>query len=56
MHHKFALFDGSPLLTGSYNRTRSAADSNEEDSTITGDSRFIRPFSEPFEQLRQQFA
>jgi cardiolipin hydrolase len=56
MHHKFALFDGSLLLTGSYNWTRSAASSNEENFIITGDLRFIKPFSELFEQLWQQFA
>ena len=48
MHHKFALFDRSLLLTGSYNWTRSAADSNEENFIITGDPRFITPFSELF--------
>ena len=56
MHHKFALFDSSLLLTGSYNWTRSAADSNEENFIISGDSRFIKPFSQLFEQLWQQFA
>jgi cardiolipin hydrolase len=55
MHHKFALFDRSLLLTGSYNWTRSAADSNEENFIITGDSRFINPFSKLFEQLWKQF-
>lgn len=55
MHHKFALFDGSLLLTGSYNWTRSAAQSNEENFIITGDSRFVGPFSELFERLWQQF-
>jgi len=55
MHHKFALFDRSLLLTGSYNWTRSAADSNEENFIITGDLRFIEPFSKLFEKLWQQF-
>jgi len=55
MHHKFALFDGSLLLTGSYNWTRSAADNNEENFIITGESRLIGPFSELFEQLWKQF-
>lgn len=56
MHHKFALFDRSLLLTGSYNWTRGAADRNEENFIITGDVRFIAPFSELFERLWQQFA
>jgi mitochondrial cardiolipin hydrolase len=55
MHHKFALFDRSQLLTGSYNWTRSAAENNEENFIITGDPRFIKPFSELFERLWQQF-
>ena len=55
MHHKFALFDQSLLLTGSYNWTRSAANSNVENFIITGDSRFIEPFSEMFEDLWKRF-
>ena len=55
MHHKFALFDGSLLMTGSYNWTRSAADSNEENFIITGESRLIGPFSAIFGRLWQQF-
>ena len=35
MHHKFALFDGDVLLTGSYNWTRGAADNNEENLILT---------------------
>ena len=34
MHHKFAIFDLTRLLTGSYNWTRSAAESNEEEFDI----------------------
>jgi len=56
MHHKFALFDRSLLLTGSYNWTRSAADSNEENFIVTGDPRFITPFANLFDRLWQQFA
>jgi len=55
MHHKFALFDRSLLLTGSYNWTRSAAESNEENFIITGDMRLIEPFSKLFDQLWQKF-
>jgi len=56
MHHKFALFDGSILLTGSYNWTRTAADSNEENFVITDESRLIKPFAKLFEQLWDKFA
>jgi phosphatidylserine/phosphatidylglycerophosphate/cardiolipin synthase-like enzyme len=56
MHHKFALFDDSLLLTGSYNWTRSAADSNQENFIVSGDSRLIKPFSQLFEKLWREFA
>jgi mitochondrial cardiolipin hydrolase len=55
MHHKFALFDGTLLLTGSYNWTRSAALHNEENFVLTSEPRLIRSFTELFEQLWRQF-
>ena len=51
MHHKFALADGSILLTGSYNWTRSAAHDNEDNFVITGDRRFVKAFARQFEKL-----
>jgi phosphatidylserine/phosphatidylglycerophosphate/cardiolipin synthase-like enzyme len=51
MHHKYALFDGKYLLTGSYNWTRTAAAENEENLVLTGDPRLVREFSEHFEKL-----
>ncbi len=51
MHHKFALFDRSLLLTGSYNWTRSAFRFNDENLVLTGDPRFLVPFTSRFEQL-----
>ena len=51
MHHKFALADCAVLLTGSYNWTRSAASSNEENFLITGDRRFVDAFARQFEKL-----
>lgn len=51
MHHKFALFDGKRLLTGSYNWTRGAAEQNEENLIVTADSSLISQFSACFEQL-----
>lgn len=56
MHHKFAIFDGTLLLNGSYNWTRSAALYNEENFVLTGDPRLIRPFAELFQQLWEKFA
>lgn len=55
MHHKFAIFDGTRLLNGSYNWTRSAALYNEENYILTGDPQLIRPFAELFVQLWEKF-
>jgi len=51
MHHKFALFDGGLLLTGSYNWTRSAFTENHENIVVSGDRRLIHKFSEEFTRL-----
>ncbi len=51
MHHKFAVFDGRCLLTGSYNWTRTAALENEENLVLTTDPRLVRPFIQTFEKL-----
>ncbi|MEO1999005.1 MAG: phospholipase D-like domain-containing protein [Planctomycetaceae bacterium] len=56
MHHKFAVFDKSLLLTGSYNWTRSASQHNEENFIISGDQRFIVAFDQLFERLWNQFS
>lgn len=51
MHHKFALVDGEVLLTGSYNWTRSAASSNQENVLFTDDARAVRAFQGEFDRL-----
>ncbi len=51
MHHKFAIFDGSTLLTGSYNWTRGAARDNEENLIITSDARHLVPFEQTYNRL-----
>lgn len=51
MHHKFAIGDGSLLLNGSYNWTRGAAESNEENFVITDDKKLVSAFSAAFEKL-----
>ena len=51
MHHKFAIFDGLRVLTGSYNWTRSAADENEENLVLSDDRRFLSAFQEQFDSL-----
>lgn len=55
MHHKFALFDGQRLASGSFNWTRSASDGNEENLVVTDDVRLVRAFSERFKTLWEQF-
>lgn len=51
MHHKFALFDGRRLMTGSFNWTRSASEQNEENLIVTADPVLVKAFSERFELL-----
>jgi phosphatidylserine/phosphatidylglycerophosphate/cardiolipin synthase-like enzyme len=51
MHHKFALFDGALLLSGSYNWTRTAAEYNKENFILTSDRRLLAAFARTFEQL-----
>ncbi len=56
MHHKFALFDGKAVLTGSYNWTRSAEQYNEENIIVSHDSRLVRAFIKQFEKLWDDLA
>ena len=51
MHHKFALFDGTWLLNGSYNWTRSAAEFNEENLVVQNDPGLVRQFQAQFDTL-----
>ena len=56
MHHKFAVFDDSLLLTGSYNWTRGAARFNEENFLLSYDPRLCQAYRQQFERLWQTFA
>jgi mitochondrial cardiolipin hydrolase len=51
MHHKFAIFDNSILLNGSYNWTRSAADENEENIIDSTDPKLVARFQHMFDEL-----
>jgi phosphatidylserine/phosphatidylglycerophosphate/cardiolipin synthase-like enzyme len=51
MHHKFAVFDQSRLVNGSYNWTRGAAEQNEENIIDTGDPALVATFATAFEAL-----
>jgi mitochondrial cardiolipin hydrolase len=54
MHHKYAIFDRTRLLNGSYNWTRNAADVNEENIIDTGDPELLLAFQTHFETLWSQ--
>jgi phosphatidylserine/phosphatidylglycerophosphate/cardiolipin synthase-like enzyme len=55
MHHKFAIFDEGVVLTGSYNWTRGAAMSNEENLILSNDRRLLTAFRGEFERLWKKF-
>ena len=56
MHHKFAVFDGARVLTGSYNWTRSAANYNQENVVVSDDARLVAAFAREFDALWARFA
>ena len=45
MHHKFAIFDGTRLVNGSYNWTRGAADLNYENLVESADPWLLATFA-----------
>jgi len=51
MHHKFAIFDGTRLVNGSYNWTRGAAEQNAENLIDTGDVGLLAAFQRQFDTL-----
>ena len=55
MHHKFALFDGMRVLTGSYNWTRSAAEENLENIIVTDDPGLVPAFQVAFDDMWERF-
>ena len=56
MHHKFAVFDGRIAVTGSFNWTRQASESNKENLVVTDDPRIVAPFCNEFERLWRTFS
>lgn len=56
MHHKFALFDGRLLLNGSFNWTRSASTSNEENLLVTDHPQLVAAYGREFESLWVRYA
>ena len=55
MHHKFAVFDNTILLNGSFNWTRSASRYNEENIVVSGEAAIVDEFQRKFEALWSQF-
>ncbi|MBY0231845.1 MAG: FAM83 family protein [Gemmataceae bacterium] len=55
MHHKFALFDGATLATGSYNWTRSAQGWNNENLIVTADAKLVEAFAREFARLWERW-
>ena len=55
MHHKFAVFDATRLLTGSFNWTRAATGENHENVLVTEDPRLVRAYADEFERLWRDF-
>ena len=51
MHHKFAIFDGRLLVTGSYNWTDSAERSNYENTLVLDDPVVIHRYQAQFDRL-----
>lgn len=51
MHHKFALADGSRLLNGSYNWTRSADTSNRENLCVSHEPGLVDAFRRAFDGM-----
>jgi hypothetical protein len=51
MHHKYMIIDGRILLTGSYNWSASAEDSNFENAVFLQGTAVIRRFQEDFESI-----
>lgn len=55
MHHKFALFDARLLANGSFNWTRSASLSNDENLVVSSDAYLVRCFGGRFEALWERY-
>lgn len=51
MHHKYAVFDGARLVTGSFNWTRSASGVNNENLLLTTEPALVRAYGQEFERL-----
>ena len=55
MHHKFCVIDNRLTITGSFNWTRQAVLSNNENVFITTSGRAARLYKAEFEKLWQKY-
>jgi len=51
MHHKFAVFDGRLVATGSYNWTHSAEQANYENLVVLDDREIVTRYQQEFNRL-----
>ena len=51
MHNKFALIDNVLLINGAFNYSANAEEVNAENTILTMDSTYVRPFKRVFEKL-----
>jgi phosphatidylserine/phosphatidylglycerophosphate/cardiolipin synthase-like enzyme len=51
MHHKVVIVDGATVVTGSYNFSRSAEESNDENLVIVHDAGLAQQYEEEFESV-----
>lgn len=56
MHHKFAVFDQKIVVTGSYNWTRGAEQSNRENILVTNEPGAVHHYLDEFQSLWNEFA
>ncbi|MFK7974576.1 MAG: phospholipase D-like domain-containing protein [Halioglobus sp.] len=55
MHHKFALVDGSYVINGSFNWTRSASKYNNENIMVVSNSAVVARFAGKFDAMWREF-
>jgi len=55
MHHKYAIIDGSLLISGSFNWTKNASAENRENVMVTNDKSLVDPFIDNYEGLWKEF-
>lgn len=55
MHHKFAIFDGRLMVTGSFNWTRSAVESNQDSFIVSDEPVLVESYSREFQHLWSLF-